>query len=141
MKALKWRVTTQKIDDNFLEREMKTNYHRRLRLTIAIRFRHKSLWHFIGVQFFPLASFNQRQFSQIHRSILCARVQCVVDVEQSECGAAEEAIWHQNDEKTHLHEIDFVWNFNTSNYLHINHSPLIGLLEIIHTQEPHGIPE
>lgn len=32
---------------------MKTNYYRRLRLTIAIRFRHKSLWHFIGVQLFP----------------------------------------------------------------------------------------
>lgn len=47
----------------------------------------------------------------------------------------------RDDEKTHLHEIDFVWNFNTSNYLNINHSPLIGLLEIIHTQEPHSIPE
>ena len=41
-----------------------------------------------------------------------------------------------DDEKTHLHEIDFVWNFSTSNYLNINHSPLIGLSEIIHTQKP-----
>jgi hypothetical protein len=68
----------------------------------------------------------------------------VVDLEQFEMwsrGRSHMATKKKDDEKTHLHEIDFVWNFNTSNYLNINHSPLIGLLEIIHTQEPHGIPE
>lgn len=30
----------------------------------------------------------------------------------------------REEREKHLYEIDFVWNFNTSNYLNINHSPL-----------------
>jgi hypothetical protein len=70
---------------------------------------------------------------------MCAWVQCVVDVEQlPDVGAAAKKPYGREAMMMRKHifmEIDFVWNFNTSNYLNINHSPLIGLFEKLFTHK------